>query len=434
MGAAGQGGAAGADLYGWGYAGGDENGGSQHRGNPLGLGNITAPYSTPVQIGSNEFLAAYAGHLHSHFIQTDGTLWATGKNDGTSLWNLGIGGGSSNENIQATSPVQVGSDTNWTNSQWSEAQKTTHIVKKEDGTWWGWGKGDYWAIQGANGPTLANGNTPPDGINSLAHHYEPTLMWGGDTTTWSSINTDGAGRCHFGVKNDGTLWGWGANGHDRLGTGASSHNLKSSPVQVGASHGMSSWTWLKAFSNTNNQSIGLRSDGTLWSWGLATSNNWDSWLCVNGNTTFGNASVQNHPKQVPGTGSGYVDLRANGRGTAWALKSDGTLMCWGSHGYRYVRGDGVGSGSPRGISTPIQIGSTGEWEKFPSTVGVGNSQTMGMIKKNGTIWMWGEAKYSQTGVGTGYNIHTQVPTQVGSDTDWASMSLGDGHTLALKAI
>ena len=83
------------------------------------------------------------------------------------------------------------------------------------------------------------------------------------------------------VKTDGTLWSWGANGSGQLGLG----NLTnySSPKQVGALT-----TWLNIASGQDH-TIATKTDGALWSWGLNT---------PYGQLGLGNITNYSSPKQV----------------------------------------------------------------------------------------------------------------------------------------
>ena len=62
------------------------------------------------------------------------------------------------------------------------------------------------------------------------------------------------------IKNDGSLWSWGANFYGQLGDGTSVS--KSSPVQIGFSQ---DWSVISAGAG---HSMAIKNDGTLWAWGF----------------------------------------------------------------------------------------------------------------------------------------------------------------------
>jgi len=71
----------------------------------LGIGDITNR-SSPVQVGSlTNWKATSARNYHTTAIKTDGTLWCWGYND---YGQLGLG-----DTTPRSSPVQVGSLTTW---------------------------------------------------------------------------------------------------------------------------------------------------------------------------------------------------------------------------------------------------------------------------------------------------------------------------------
>lgn len=90
--------------------------------------------SSPVQVGALTNWAKVSGGGSRWFaIKTDGTLWANGYNGNVS------GGGYLGDNtiIARSSPVQIGSDTDWANV-WGGAGFST-LAQKTDGTLWTWG-------------------------------------------------------------------------------------------------------------------------------------------------------------------------------------------------------------------------------------------------------------------------------------------------------
>jgi alpha-tubulin suppressor-like RCC1 family protein len=81
------------------------------------------------------------------------------------------------------------------------------------------------------------------------------------------VTSIAAGGYHsLALRNDGTAWAWGSNGHGELGEGT--NTSKNTPVKVS---GLTSITSLTAagdgYSYSDSHSLALRSDGTVWAWG-----------------------------------------------------------------------------------------------------------------------------------------------------------------------
>jgi len=235
-------------LWTWGYA----TFGRQGRGD-------TIHSSSPIQVGSLTDWAAVHSDIGTTFaIKTDGTLWAWGDNaEGT----LGLG-----DVIHRSSPVQVGSLTDWASISTLESN-LTHAVKT-DGTLWAWGYSYYGALGIGLDKTVSKRSSPVQ-VGSLTNwanvghanvnctfavKTDGTLWsWGrarygqtarestvnssspiqvGSLTDWSSVaQTNLNHESGWALKTDGTVWAWGFNGNGELGDGTKIH--RSSPVQVG---------------------------------------------------------------------------------------------------------------------------------------------------------------------------------------------------------
>jgi alpha-tubulin suppressor-like RCC1 family protein len=81
----------------------------------------------------------------------------------------------------------------------------------------------------------------------------------------------------------------------------------------------------------------------------------------------------------------------------------------------------LGNGTVTRAPIPIQIGTQTNWLK----VIAGDRNTMA-IKTDGTLWVWGDNLFGQVGNNT-FTNNVTTPTQVGTDTDWNSMSAGFEH-------
>jgi alpha-tubulin suppressor-like RCC1 family protein len=194
--------------------------GSGYQGN-LGLGSTTS-FSSPVQIGgltnwAKVSINGCANDTTFHgAIKTDGTLWMWGRNGSGQLGN----GFSHPYNQNRSSPIQIGSATDWT--QISLGGYTALALR--GGTLWSWGDNP-------------NGQL---GLGDTANRSSPTQI--GSGSNWSDISC-GDSIC-MALKTDGTLWTWGRNNDGSLMLGDTTS--RSSPTQVG-----SGTDWKKICAGTN---------------------------------------------------------------------------------------------------------------------------------------------------------------------------------------
>ena len=156
---------------------------------------------------------------------------------------------------------------------------------------------------------------------------------------------------------------------------------------------------------------GIKTDGTLWTWG---GNN----LGTLGNNTMVDSNV---PIQI-GTDTNWKTLEV-GQAHIIALKTDGTLWGWGNNFQGQL---GIGTTTASGVRVPTQIGTATDWKTISSTY----NHTLA-IKTNGTLWAWGRNDYTGQ-LGDGTTTNRIVPTQIGTATNWASISAGDHHSMAIK--
>jgi alpha-tubulin suppressor-like RCC1 family protein len=125
----------------------------------LGNGNSTS-YSSPIQVGSlTNWKQVAAGYRHTAAIKTDGTLWTCGYN-----FNGQLGNGTSGNSY--SSPIQVGSLTNWKQAACGEYYT---VAIKTDGSLWSWGYN--------NVGQLGNGN--------VINYSSPIRV--GSLTNWKQV-------------------------------------------------------------------------------------------------------------------------------------------------------------------------------------------------------------------------------------------------------
>ena len=213
---------------------------------------------------------------------------------------------------------------------------------------------------------------------------------------WSSVVV--GGEHTIGIKSDGTLWGWGLNSNGQLGNGTNvSSNI---PIQIGTDD-----DWISV-SAGYNFTLALKSNGTIWGWGRNSQ----------GQLGLGNSADVSLPTQV-GNDTDWIEVMT-GNFSSYAKKNDGTLWSCGNnyHGQ-------LGLGVMGSVWVFTKIGVDTDWNKvYP----IGDHNLA--IKNNGTLWSWGYNSYGQLGDGTTINRNTLVPitcpnTNLGIDEPTAFYSL-----------
>ena len=330
-------------------------------------------------------------------LKTDGTAWAWGQNDSGNL--------AQNDTVKRSSPVQIGTDTNWgiTNAHDKNYVNNNDVqVIKTDGTLWKWGQ-NYNGALGLNNAS--------DGTRSSPHQI-------GTDTTWSKTAISRA------IKTNGTLWTWGFNQFGQLGLNDSGQppsqpdaqrnaTSRSSPTQVGTNT-----TWA-AIADTGYYMYAVKTDGTLWSWGR---NNYGVLGQNQGGTWPSYGVPYSSPKQV-GSGTDWKqDMRAvtaANESCAGMIKTDGTLYMVGANG-----NGNLGQNDTVHHSSPVQVPGT-TW----STIDTDYFQSVVATKTDGTAWAWGTASNGQLG----QNERTRYSSPVQISGTWSSISTSYNSVYGMKS-
>ena len=282
--------------------------------------NNTLNRSSPVQIGTlSNWSDVSGGNNHVLGLKTDGTLWAWGFNGNGELGQSDL--------TSRSSPVQIGTLTTWNKIS---AGSNHSLAIKTDGTLWSWGRG----------------GSGEGGRNNLTGVSSPVQV--GTLTNWSNVSA--GGYYSIALKSDGTLWAWGINAFGQLGT--NNTTTYSSPVQVGT---LNTWSKIDSGRDTGSlqfaYSLAIKTDGTLWAWGLNTSGQL-------GYTQEFTTSLSS-PVQL-GIWTSWDKIAVNEFASnqfSHAIKTDGTLWAWGSNSSGQL-GINVAT-SP---VSPVQVGSYNYWE------------------------------------------------------------------------
>lgn len=437
--------------------------------------------SSPVQIGNNTWLKVSGGFQHTAAVRSDGTLWTWGnntfgqlgtgddttgrwtlisigitiigiRNDGT-LWGWGNGAGGKlgqGDTIERDSPVQIGVGNSWIDV--SVADQVLAI--RNDYTLWAWGfntNGGY-----GNNSTVAQSSpiqvttptrpikvfTGKTGLGDYSAYIDNNsrlYMFGlnsggelGDGTTinrsapiqipgsWTMVSMGEPtvnNSNTIGIKTDGTLWAWGVNSNGQLGDGTTIS--RSSPVQIGSS------SYIQVTSN-GLTTLAITVDNRLFAWGSGSPG------YLGQNDTINRSS----PVQIPGS---YVQVLI-GQSVVVAQRSNGTLWTWGNNGNGQL-----GDQSTISRSSPVQIGSTSETWSLTGIKLKNSANVAGAFKNNNLYW-WGaisavsnfmnldgaaiSSRSSPVQIGFSLQDYSS-PVQVGTRTDWRTVAAGGNHTLAI---
>ena len=257
-----------------------------------------------------------------------------------------------------------------------------------EGNLWTWGSASY--------GRLGTNDTTPNRLTPV------TTFSGGNN--WKQVSSSSIHTAA--IKTDGTLWVWGNNDFLRLGINATGN--RSTPITTFA--GGTTW---KQVSCGGSHTAAIKTDGTLWTWGLGVSGRL-------GNAVTTNVST---PVTTFAGGTNWKQVSAGGSNTA-AIKTDGTLWIWGSGNSGRL---GTNDTTTLNRPTPITTFAGGtNWKEVSS-----GSFINVAIKTDGTLWTWGYGDQGRLGINDTGNRFTPVTTFAGGN-NWKQVSAGGVFTAALK--
>jgi len=175
----------------------------------LGVG-VAAP-GTPQLITDKKFVYMGAGALDAivGVEKTTGKLWSWGTNNG---WGF-LG---HNNTTSISSPVQIGSATDW---RWAGGGNTSFVYSNSSNEIWGAGRNDDGFL----------------GLNNTTTYSSPVQI---PDKTWAEYGHSTTYNRFHAVTDSGQLWAIGGSGGNGT-SGTGSESVHSSPVQVGTDT-----TWL----------------------------------------------------------------------------------------------------------------------------------------------------------------------------------------------
>ncbi len=310
------------------------------------------------------------------------------------------------------------------------------LALKSDGTVLAWGNdsdgqlGNNVALESQALPVVVNPATEivaiaGGGSHSLALKQNGTVLaWGRDgsgqlgndaaledkpkpvaVAGLTSIVAISAGYGHsLALKSDGTVFSWGDDSDGQLGNDAVLLEQPIPVVVAGATN-------IVAISAGGTHSLALKSDGTILAWGND----------ANGQLGNDAALVSKRTAEAVSDATGIIAIDA-GANHSLGLKSDGTLLAWGSDENGELGNDTDKTDKP----TPVLV--SGLSDIIAIEGGRGHSIA---LKQNGTMLSWGNDSYGQLGDDRAI-LPRATPKAVALATDVIAVSVGNRHTLALK--
>jgi alpha-tubulin suppressor-like RCC1 family protein len=341
------------------------------------LGTFSGSTTTsPVTVlgGITNWSQLSGGNQHSLGLTSSGIAYAWGLNQ---FGRLGDG-----TTTSTFSPVTViGNITNW--SQVS-AGGDHSLGLTSAGIAYAWGYNNF----------------GQHGTQNTTATSSPVTVVGG--LTWSQLV---AGKIHsLGLTATGIAYAWGRNQYGQLGDGTTT--VRSSPVTV-----VGGLAWRQVSTNGDNN-LGLTSTGIAYGWGRNSY----------GQLGDGTATNRSSPVTVVGGITNWSQVSA-GANHSLGVTTTGIAYAWGGNF------DGqLGDNSITSRRSPVTVvGGITNW----SQVSVGNLHSLGLTS-SGIAYAWGRNALGQLGDSTTTSRRSPV-TVIGGITNWAQISAGQEHNLALTA-
>jgi len=346
------------------------------------------------------------GTSHSVALKSDGTVWTFGAN---ASGQLGIGTADASTHA---APVQVKTNaTTFLTGMSVAGAGALHsmAVRKSDGSVFGWGSdsagqlGDNSAATQQNFPvqakTTASGNPLLLGIVDIAGGLSHSVA----------------------LKSDGTVWTWGSNASGQLGDGGTTSRKLAAQVKTATSTFL---TGVVAIAAGDNFCAAVKSDGTVWTWGVNASGQ-----LGDGTTTTQKFAVQ--VKLTPGGAAltGVLDIACGSTHTI-ALKTDGTVWSWGNNG-----NGRLGNGTTTQANNPVQVKTNSTTViTGANAVAAGASHTL-ILKTDGSVYACGLNSSGQLSINstTQQLYATQAKSSAGVNLSGVvDLACGANHSLVTK--
>jgi len=265
------------------------------------------------------------------------------------------------------------------------------LLIKDDGTVMSWGNFSRYAD-----PKTANDKAKPAVVMGLKNV--------------KSIAAASGCYGSYALLQDGTVWAWGWNVFQHLGTGSKEEYI-TAPEQVKNLHDVIS------ISAGVSHALALKKDGTVWGWGR----NWYGQLGNNrGDLENRKLEDNDFPSEVPDLKK--IKQISAGYFHSLALAEDGTVWRWGGYGDSTFSFPIVYASNE-----PVPIEVSGKI----IAISAGGMHNV-LLCEDETVWACGYNTQRQLGSSRVFNEVLDVPVRVSNLSQVKAISAGGRFTLALK--
>lgn len=324
--------------------------------------------------------AVAAGRNHTIAIKLGGSVWTWGSNDRGQL-------GDGSHALRSTPVLVSGLSANGVG-----AGAAHSVALQTDGTIKTWGSNDFGQL----------GN----GAANTADVTAPAALSGASLPLFSAI---AVGAHHTLALAGGDVWAWGANGDGQIGQTTLLFNATPSKI--------SGLTGVIALAAGENHSLALKSDGTVWTWGRNAQGQ------LGNNTKVGSATPVPVLASVNNPLKGITAIAAGGEHSL-ALKSDGSVLAWGSD-WAGQLGNGSAAGSALMPGAVLNLAEV-------KAISAGNAYSLA-LKTEGSVWAWGYGAAGQIGNGSSLANQTPIAVDNNLNSGVTTLAAGDNHAIAIKA-
>ena len=355
----------------------------------------TAPYLGVTQPDSWTAVSMRANAVAA--VKNNGTLWVAGDNG---FGQLGLGDTNSrNRFTQVLCETTVGSGVY--KSDWVDVGMGSEHMAALDaaGNIWTAGRNDIAAAVG-------NGATTPNNVTRLYNTALTPAPFRQHPIVFKALQV--GHRFTMGLDTNNDIWTFGNNGSRQLGR--ASPGAVANPTQDTYHRKVDPpGPWQKMFAGGYHAGA-LHADGTLWLWGLGD----------RGQKGVSDVNLRD-PIIVPTIGGiPWVDVYM-GENNTYIRNANGEIYGMGSNTNGAV---GVGL-TDNNVMSPTKL--TGLWR----VVAIDWYHSFG-IKVDGTLWSWGDGGSGKLGLGNTNSYNT--PQQIGTDTNWSKVVVGQYASMAFKRV